>query len=86
MKTNEQMKLYLFDKGIGLTLLNDIDGISKIEEQLRKSKMIDYDPTNPLTGKFQRPLRKLKKEDKFDKKMHSLVYPSKLYHLGCNEL
>ena len=52
------MKLNLFDKGIGFALLNDIAGISKIEERLRKSKMIDYDPTNSLTGKFQRPLCK----------------------------
>ena len=50
------MKVYPFDKGIGLALLNDTDHISKIEEQLGKSKIIDYDPTNLLTGKFQRLL------------------------------
>ena len=30
-----------------------MDNISKIEEQLGKSKIIDYDPTNLLTRKFQ---------------------------------
>ena len=70
------MKVYPFDKGIGFALLNDIDSISKIEEQLGKSKIIDCDPTNLLTGKFQRHLRKLKKEGKFDKKTYSLIYPS----------
>ena len=65
MKNNELMKLYRFDKGVGFALLNDLDDISKIEEELGKSKIIDLDPTNLLTGKFQRLLRKLKKEDKF---------------------
>ena len=46
MKNDKQMKVYPFDKGIGLALLNDIDSISKIEEQLGKWKIIDCDPTN----------------------------------------
>ena len=57
-------------------LLNDIDSISKIEEQLGKSKIIDCDPTNLLTEKFQTHLRKLKKEGKFDKKTYLLINPS----------
>ena len=69
------MKVYPFDHGIGFELLNDIDNIPKIEEQLGKSKIIDCDPTNLLTGTFQRLLRKLKKGDKFDKKTYSLSYP-----------
>ena len=75
LKNDEQIKVYPLDKSIGFALLNDMD---KIEEQLGKSKIIDYDPTNLLTGKFQRLLRKLKKEGKFDKKTYSLIYPS-----GC---
>ena len=55
------MKVYPFDKGIGFELLNDIDDISKIEEQLGKSKIVDCDPTSLLTGKFQRLLQKLKR-------------------------
>ena len=61
LKNDKQIKVYPSDKGIGFALLNDIDSISKIEEQLGKSKIIDCDPTNLLTGKFQRHLRKLKK-------------------------
>ena len=76
LKNGEQMKVYPFDKGIGFALLNDIDSISKMEEQLGKSKIIDCDPTNFLAGKFQRHLRKLTKEGKFDKKTFSLIYPS----------
>ena len=65
LKSDQQMIVYPFHKGIGFALLNDIDDISKIEKQLGKSKIIDCDPTTLLTGKFQRFLRKLKKEDKF---------------------
>ena len=68
MKNDQQMKIYPFYKGIGFALLNDIDNISKIEEQLGKSKIIDCDPTSLVTRKFQSLLRKPKKEDKFDKK------------------
>ena len=70
------MKVYPFGKGIGFALLNDIDSISKIEEQLGKSKIIGCEPTNLLTGNFQKHLQKLKKEGKFHKKMYSLIYPS----------
>ena len=41
LKNNKQIKVYQIDKGIGFALLNDIDNISKIEEQLGKSKIID---------------------------------------------
>ena len=76
LKNDEQIKVYPFDKGIGFALLNDMGDISKIEGQLGKSKIIDYDHTNHLTGKFQRLLRKLKKEGKFDKNTYLLIYPS----------
>ena len=78
LKNDKQMKVYPFDKGIGFALLNDIDSISKIEEQLGKSKIIDCDPTNLLTEKFQTHLQKLKKEGKFDKKTYltNLINPS----------
>ena len=56
LKNDQHMKVYPFDDGIGFALLNDIDNISKIEEQLGKSKIIDHDPTSLLTGKFQRLL------------------------------
>ena len=76
LKNDKQMKVYPFDKGIRFSLLNDIESISKTEEHLGKSKIIDCDPTNLLTEKFQTHLQKLKKEGKFDKKTHSLIYPS----------
>ena len=75
LKNDEQMKVHPFGKGIGFALLNDIDSISKIEEQIGKSKIIDSNPTNLLTGKIQRHLPKLKKEGKLHKKTYSLIYP-----------
>ena len=44
MKNDEQTKVYPFGKGIGFALLNDIDSISKIEEQLGKSKIMTMTP------------------------------------------
>ena len=76
LKNNELIKVYPFHKGIGFAVLSGIDSISKIEKQLGKSKIIDCDPTNLLTGKFQSHLQKLKKEGKFDKKTYSLIYSS----------
>ena len=69
-------------KYIQFALLNDIDNISRIEKQLRKSKIIDYGPTNLLPRKIQRLPWKLKKEDKFDKKMYSLIYDCILRRLN----
>ena len=68
LKNDEQIKVYPFDKGIGFALLNDMDDISKTEEQLGKSKIIDYDPTNLLTGKFQRLSENLKKKENLIKR------------------
>ena len=44
IKDNKQMKVYPFPKGMRLALLNDMDGISKIKEQLGKLKIIDMKP------------------------------------------
>ena len=38
------MKVYPFDKGVGFALLNDIDDISKTEEQLEKKKLLTVIP------------------------------------------
>ena len=76
LKNYKQIKVYPFHKGIRFPLLNGMDAISKMEEQLGKSKSSDYEPTNLLTEKFQRLLRKLEKEDKFGKIAYSLIYPS----------
>ena len=54
LKNDLQIKVCPFDKGIGFALRNNIDDISKIEEQLGKSEIRDYEPTNLVTGRFQR--------------------------------
>ena len=50
--------------------------IKRIEKQIMKSNIIDYDPTTTLLNKFQKELAKLRKEGKFDNKIYYQVYPS----------
>ena len=54
MKNDKQIKVYPLDKGTGYSLLDDIDDVSKTEEQFGKSKIIDYDPAKPLKRKLSK--------------------------------
>ena len=56
------MKVYPLDKGIGYSLLDDIDDVSKTEEQLGKSKLLIMTPQNLLKENFLKLLQKLKKK------------------------
>ena len=56
--------------------MEEEDAIKRIEEQIGKSIIIDYDPTTTLLNKFQKELAKLRKEGKFDNKTYYKVYPS----------
>ncbi|XP_065671904.1 uncharacterized protein LOC136089751 [Hydra vulgaris] len=64
----------------GYALLNQNDASLKLEEQIKNSKIIDYDPTSTLTTKFQRQLCKLRKEGKLDTNRYFKMYPS-----DCNQ-
>ncbi|XP_065667605.1 uncharacterized protein LOC136087909 [Hydra vulgaris] len=59
LKNNSIIKIYPFNKGTGFALLNQNDASLKLEEQIKNSKIIDYDPTYTLTTKFQIQLCKL---------------------------
>ena len=50
---------YPFDKGAGLVRIDRIDAISKIEEQIGNTKIIEEDPTPSLARKFRNTLRPL---------------------------
>ena len=76
MKHDKNISTYPFDKGTGLVVIKKEDAIQKIEEQIRKSKVIDNDPTPILLSKFQKELAKLRKENKFDNKIYLKLYPS----------
>ncbi|XP_065642548.1 uncharacterized protein LOC136074171 [Hydra vulgaris] len=65
---------YPFDKGSGFVRINKIDALKKIEEQLGKSKITSYDPTQKLLRKVQNTLRNLK--TKFTKNEYRSIYPS----------
>lgn len=76
LKSMEEVKVYPFAKGNGFVLLNADDAITKIENQIGKSKIIDIDPTPQLVSKFQKILCKMRKEGKFDDRTYFKIYPS----------
>ena len=76
MQLDKNISIYPFDKGTGFVVIKEKDAIQKIEEQIGKSKIIDYDPTPTLLNKFQKELAKLRKENKFDSKTYFKLYPS----------
>ena len=69
-------KDYPFDKNSRFFVLLEEDSIKKTEEQLRKAKVIDQDPTRIYTNKSQENLCKLRKEKKFTDKEYFEIYPS----------
>ena len=66
IKYTANLKVYPFHKGSGFVIMEEDNAIKRIEEQIGKSIIIDYDPTTTLLNKFQRELAKLRKEGKFD--------------------
>ena len=56
--------------------MKEEDAIKRIEEQIGKSHIIDYDPAPTLLNKFQKELAELRKEGNFDNKIFYRVYPS----------
>ena len=64
MKHDKNITIYPSDKGTGFVVIKERDAIQKIAEQIRKSKIIDHDPTPTLLNKFQKELGKLKKKKK----------------------
>ena len=84
IKNSTNLNVYPFDKGSGFVIMEEEDAIKRIEEQIRKLIIIDYDPTTTLLNMFQKELAKLRKEGKFHNKTYYEVYqsdaiPSRLY-------
>ena len=76
IKNDPNLKVYPFDKGSGFVIIKEEDAITRIQEQIRKSIIKDYDPTAILLNKFWKELVNLRKEGKFDNKAYYEVYPS----------
>ncbi|MBY0580672.1 MAG: hypothetical protein K2P53_03190, partial [Rickettsiales bacterium] len=74
IKSCNTISIYPFDKGSGFVRINKIEALQKIEEQLGKSKIINYDPTQKILRKIQNTLRNLK--TKFTKNEYRSIYPS----------
>ena len=55
--------------------MKEEDAIKRIEEQIGKANMIDYDPTTTLLNKFPKELAQLRKEEKIDNNTYYKVYP-----------
>ncbi|XP_065665092.1 uncharacterized protein LOC136086710 [Hydra vulgaris] len=75
-KNKDALRFYPFDKGSGFVVINESDAFKKLDDEIKKSVIINYDPTQTITTKFQKFLRKLRKENKFDKKTYFQLYPS----------
>ena len=58
IKNDINLKVYPFDKGSRFVIMKEEDTIKRIEEQMGKSNIIDFDPTT-LLNKFKRELAKL---------------------------
>nr|XP_047132439.1 uncharacterized protein LOC105845309 [Hydra vulgaris] len=76
LKKHSHLKIYPFDKGTGFALLCENEAKAKLEEQIKNSKIIDYDPTPTFTTKFQKLLCKLRKQGKLDNATYFKMYPS----------
>ena len=76
LKSDENIKIYPFDKGAGLVRISKSDAIKKIEEQIGNTEIIEKDPTPCLARKFQSSLRELNKQGKFTKTEYNQLYPS----------
>ena len=76
LKSDENIKIYPFDKGAGLVRISKSDAIKKIEEQIGNTEIIEKDPTPCLARKFQSSLRELNKQGKFTKAEYNQLYPS----------
>ena len=50
--------------------MEEEEEIKRIEEEIGKSIIIDFDPTATLVNKFQKEVVKLRKEGKFDNKTY----------------
>ena len=69
-------KVYYYDKGAGLVILHNKDAIRKIEEQIGESVVSNTGPTSALTGKIQKHLATLRKQQKSDTRTSFQLYLS----------
>ena len=56
MKHYRNISIYPFNKGTGFVVIKEEDVIQKIEEQIRKSKIIEHDPPPSFLNKFEQEL------------------------------
>ena len=54
MQHDKNISIYPIDKETGFVVIKEKDAIQNIEEQIGKSKKIDYDQTPALLNKFKK--------------------------------
>ena len=63
IKNSTNLQVYSFDIGSGFVIIEEEDAIKRIEEQIGKLIIINYDRTTTLLNKFQKELGKLEKKE-----------------------
>ena len=76
LKSDSNIKVVPFDKGVGFAVLTKEDMHQKMSEHLGEAKVVEKDPTNTLVTKFQREITRLKKENKISYGEYQQMYPS----------
>ena len=76
IKKEDKISIYPYDKGSGLVRMHTDEAISKIQEQLGNTRILDEDPTPTFTSDIQRALSKLRKKGRFTDKEYEEIYPT----------
>ena len=76
MKENEDIDIYPFDKGSGFVRISRSDAVTKIENEIVATKVLDKDPTKMILDKLQKLLSSIKKEVDMPYKLYLSMYPS----------
>ena len=80
LKTENEVKIYLFIKDAGIVRVKKSNAIDKINGKIGKTEIINKDPTPTLAEKFQNILRRLKQEDKFTDTENKSFIPAIRFH------
>ena len=83
LKSDQNIKIYPYEKGAGLVRISKSNAIKKIEEQIGKTEIIEKDPIPRLARKFQSSLRELNKQGKFTKADTISCTQVTQYHQEC---
>ena len=76
IKEDKNISIYPFDKGSGFVRINNDKAISKIQEQLGDTILLDTDPTPSFATEVRTTLCDLNRKKRFTKNEYNRLYPS----------